>query len=118
MAYFETLATQVKSLDGYTPDLKVALVGDGFDDPTFKAGSLMGEYFNISGKSETNVNYFNNIYLWKSYLGFTPEIIEFRDSGYLSEMDEVKAMPCYPEDGSIAIVGDTVVIKASEIADK
>ena len=29
-------------------------------------------------------------------------------------MDEVKAMPCYPEDGSIAIVGDTVVIKASE----
>ena len=29
-------------------------------------------------------------------------------------MDEVKAMPCYPEDGSIAIIGDTVVIKASE----
>ena len=114
LAYFETLATQVKSLDGYTPDLKVALVGDGFEDPTFKAGSLMGEFFNISGKTETNVNYFNNIYLWKSYLGFTPEIIEFRDSGYLSEMDEVKAMPCYPEDGSIAIVGDTVVIKASE----
>ena len=114
LAYFETLATQVKSLDGYTPDLKVALVGDRFDDPTFKAGSLMGEYFDISGKSDTNVDYFNNIYLWKSYLGFTPEIIEFRDSGYLSEMDEVKAMPCYPEDGSIAIVGDTVVIKASE----
>lgn len=114
LAYFETLATQVKSLDGYTPDLKVALVGDRFDDPTFKAGSLMGEYFDISGKSDTNVDYFNNIYLWKSYLGFTPEIIEFRDSGYLSEMDEVKAMPCYPEDGSIAIIGDTVVIKASE----
>ena len=114
LAYFETLATQVKSLDGYTPDLKVALVGDRFDDPTFKAGSLMGEYFDISGKSDTNVDYFNNIYLWKSYLGFTPEIIEFRDSGHLSEMDEVKAMPCYPEDGSIAIVGDTVIIKASE----
>lgn len=114
LAYFETLATQVKSLDGYTPDLKVALVGDRFDDPTFKAGSLMGEYFDISGKSDTNVDYFNNIYLWKSYLGFTPEIIEFRDSGYLSEMDDVKAMPCYPEDGSIAIIGDTVVIKASE----
>ena len=65
-----------------------------------------------------NLNYFNNVYLWKSYLGFTPEIIEFRDSGYLSEMDEVKSMPCYQEDGSIAIVGDTVVIKASEIADK
>ena len=114
LAYFEILATQVKSLDGYTPDLKVALVGDRFDDPTFKAGSLMGEYFDISGKTDTYVDYFNNIYLWKSYLGFTPEIIEFRDSGYLSEMDEVKAMPCYPGDGSIAIIGDTVVIKASE----
>lgn len=118
LAYFETIATQVKSLDEYTPDLKVALVGDGFEDPTFKAGSLLGEYFDIAGKWDTNINYFNNVYLWKSYLGFTPEIIEFRDSGYLSEMDEVKSMPCYPEDGSIAIVGDTVVIKASEIADK
>lgn len=114
MAYFETLVTQVKSLDGYSPNLKVALVGDEFDDPTFRAGGLMDEYFNLSGKLSTNINYFNNIYIWSRYLGFTPEIIEFADSGYLSDMDEVKAMPCYPEDGSIAIVGDTVVIKASE----
>ena len=98
--------------------LAMFLYGDGFEIQHSRQRSLMGEYFNISGKSDTNVNYFNNIYLWKSYLGFTPEIIEFRDSGYLSEMDEVKSMLCYPEDGSIAIVGDTVVIKASEIADK
>lgn len=114
LAYFETLATQIKSLDGYTPDLKVALVGDGFDDPTFRAGGLMDEYFDIGGKFDTNINYFDNVYLWTRYLGFTPEVIEFRESGYLSDMDEVKAMPCYPVDGSIAIIGDTVVIKASE----
>ncbi|MDO4188914.1 MAG: glucosyltransferase domain-containing protein [Lachnospiraceae bacterium] len=114
MAYFETLTTQVKSLDGYTPELKVALVGDHFEDPTFKAGALMGEFFDISGKLDTNISYFNNIYIWTSYLGFTPEVIEFKDSEYLSEMDEVKKMPCYPEDGSIAIIGDTVVIKTSE----
>lgn len=30
-------------------------------------------------------------------------------------MDEVKSMPCYPEDGSIAIIVDTVVIKGSNV---
>lgn len=113
LAYFETLATQVKSLDGYSPDMKVAFVGEGFDDPTFTAGGLMDEYFDIKGKWSTNVNYFNNIYLWTSYLGYTPEIIELSDSGDLSEISEVKEMPCYPNAGSIAIVDDIVIIKTS-----
>lgn len=114
LAYFETLATQVKSLDGYRSDMKVALVGKGFKDPTFSAGGLMDEYFDINGKWSTNVNYFNNIYLWTSYLGYTPEIIELADSGELSEIPEVKEMPCYPDSGSIAIVDDIVIIKTSE----
>lgn len=111
IAYFETLATQVKSLEGYTADMPVAFVGDGFDDPTFTAGGLMDSYFDIEGKWPTNVNYFNNIYLWTSYLGYTPEIIEFKDSEYLLEVEQIKKMPSYPESGSIAIVDGTVVIK-------
>lgn len=114
LAYFETLATQVKSLDGYEADMPVAFVGGGFNDPTFSSGGLMDSYFDIEGKWPTNVNYFNNVYLWTSYLGYTPEIIEFRDSYYLKEIDEINKMPCYPNDGSIAIIDGMVVIKASE----
>ena len=114
LAYFETLATQVKSLDGYTADMPVAFVGDGFDDPTFSAGGLMDSYFDIEGKWPTNVNYFNNIYLWTSYLGYTPEIIEFKDSYYLKDIEEVKRMPSYPNDGSIAIVDGMVIIRGND----
>lgn len=113
LAYFETLATQVKSLDGYTSDMPIAFAGEFFYDPTFNAGSLMGEYFDIGGKWDTNVNYFNNIYLWTSYLGYTPEIIEFRDSNYLFDNPEIVNMPQYPNDGSIKIIDGMVVIRGS-----
>ena len=113
LAYFETLATQIKSLDGYNPEYTIALVGNGFNDSTFSSGSLMDDYFDIEGKYDTNINYFNNIYLWTSYLGFTPNIIEFKDSGYLLEDTRIQDMPCYPNDGSIAIIDNTIIIKAS-----
>lgn len=113
LAYFETMATQIKSLDGYNADMTVAIVGNEFSDPTFQAGSLLGDRFDIDGKWETNVNYFNNIYLWSSYLGYTPNIIEMKDSGYLKNNPEVESMPTYPNDGSIKIVDGMVIVKAS-----
>lgn len=114
MSYFQTITTQIKSLDGYREDLPVALIGN-FDDDTAKAGSLMQYYFNAGGKSETNVNYKSRVLIWKCYLGFTPELIEDKlELEKILNKDAVKAMPTYPEAGSIAIVDDVVIVKAGE----
>ena len=114
MAYFQTLMTQVKSLEGYREDMPVAILGE-FDDDTNRAGSLMEYHFHLGGKWETNINYKNRVMLWFCYLGFTPEVIEDRDSLLeISQKPEVAGMPTYPDAGSIAIVDDTVVIKANE----
>lgn len=40
LAYYETLMTQVKSLDGYSDDMSVAILGE-FNDHSAEAGSLM-----------------------------------------------------------------------------
>ena len=114
MAYFQTLMTQVKSLQGYDGEMPVAILGE-FDDPTNKAGSLMDYHFHIGGKWDTNINYKNRVMLWFCYLGFTPEVIEDKESLLkISQKPEVKEMPTYPNAGSMAIVDGIVVIKANE----
>ncbi|MCR5234630.1 MAG: glucosyltransferase domain-containing protein [Lachnospiraceae bacterium] len=114
MAYFQTLMTQIKSLDGYNGDMPVAILGE-FEDSTNNAGSLMGYHFNIGGKWETNINYKNRVMIWFCYLGFTPEVIEDRDRlQVIFDKPAVREMPLYPEAGSIAIVDDVVVIKAGD----
>ncbi len=114
MAYFQTLMTQIKSLDGYDQDMPVAILGE-FDDSTNKAGSLMEYHFNIGGKWETNINYKNRVMIWFCYLGFTPDVIEEKERlQVISDKPAVREMPLYPDAGSVAIVDDVVVIKASD----
>ena len=59
-----------------------------------------------------NVNGYVNDYTWikfmKQWTGYSPTVI---DAAAFAEIDEVKQMPSYPDDGSIAIINDIVVVK-------
>ena len=44
----------------------------------------------------------------KQWTGYSPIVI---DAAPFSELDEVKEMPSYPDDGSITIINKTVVVK-------
>ena len=59
-----------------------------------------------------DVNGYVNDYTWikfmKQWTGYSPTVI---DAAAFAEIDEVKQMPSYPDDGSIAIINDTVVVK-------
>ena len=48
------------------------------------------------------------------YLGFAPEYAVEAETASLAALDDVRAMPCYPDDGSIAVIGDYVVLKLKE----
>lgn len=108
--YFTTLITQIKSLDGYSGDMKVTFVNKDFNrDPTFQ------EIQELSGfviepirnwESELTAHSFREfLNIW---CGFNPEIVD--ETAY-TDLPEVQEMPQYPEAGSIQIVGDTVVVK-------
>lgn len=108
--YFTTLITQIKSLDGYSGEMKVTFVNKDFNrDPTFQ------EIQELSGfviepirnwESELTAHSFREfLNIW---CGFNPEIVD--ETAY-TDLPEVQKMPQYPEAGSIQIVGDTVVVK-------
>lgn len=114
MAYYETMVTQIKSLDGYTDDMPVALIGNEIDDATNNMGSMLGGTFGLDGKIETNVSAYSKIYIMTKYLGFAPNFCGYEEIVALMELEEVKEMECYPDSGSIKIVNGIVVIKLSE----
>ena len=104
------LVTRVKSVEQYKDEMPVALIMTGdvdstrtnnhaFDDiAIIPFGTRLDPYY----MKRNVINYLN---IW---CGFSPEFV---DSKYFENMKEVEEMPCYPDDGSIRIIENTVVIK-------
>lgn len=114
MAYYETMVTQIKSLDGYTDDMPVAFIGNTIEDSTNNMGSMLGGTFGLDGKIESNVSAYSYTSIITKYLGFAPVFCGYEEIVALMELEEVKEMSCYPDSGSMKIVDGTVVIKLSE----
>ena len=114
MSYFQTMVTQIKCVEGYEDTLPVAFVGNVIDDATNNQGSLMGPVFAINGKAESNVNMFSRVHIITQYLGFAPTICGYEETKACMELEEVKNMPSYPDDGSIRVVNGIVVVKFSD----
>lgn len=114
MSYFQTMVTQIKSVEGYSDEMKVVFIGNKIEDVTNNQGSLMGPVFSINGKSESNVNAFSRMHIITQYLGFAPDIAGYEETKACMEWEEVKNMPSYPHDGSIQIVNGIIVVKMSD----
>lgn len=59
----------------------------------------------------------HSTYSWMNfYTGYHPDMAPPERIAELAAMDEVKAMPCWPNAGSIKAVGSTMVIKCEELS--
>lgn len=111
LAYYTVMMSQVKGLDGFHQEMPVVFVGTEIRDITNQAGSLVDERFNLSGKVQSNIGTYANGNIIGQYLGFTPATLPWEEIERLSETKEIKEMPCYPEDGSIKIVNENIIVK-------
>lgn len=114
MSYFQTMVTQIKSLDGYHDELPLALVGNEINDATNNMGSLVGGTFGLGGKSETNISAYSRNHIITKYLGFAPRFCGYEEIVELMEKESVQAMPSYPDSGSIQIIDGVIVVKIME----
>lgn len=108
-AYFTELATQIKSLDGFSPELEVAFLGDNTDEsiPTFEFDYIIrGSY-----SPDRLINTYSRGYFMTMHCGYACTFVE--DTQFLEQDDRVKAMPTYPASGSICIIDDVIVVKFS-----
>lgn len=110
-SYYTTLITQIKSTNGYQADMPIVFIGDNSDtalDKTF----IRSEY--NTGVFPEDLKTLLHDYRWKEYMmrwcGFAPSIRSEMD---YKDLPEVQQMNTYPQNGSIRIVDDVVLIKLS-----
>lgn len=110
-SYYTTLITQIKETEGYSDKMPIVFVGDNMkiEDETLYHNEIM-DIFDMSGRDDTLVESYTMQYLLRYYCGFDPEY------GSVTEIDPVivNGMPIYPEDGSIKIYNNSVIVKLSE----
>jgi hypothetical protein len=111
ISYATTLITEIKSVDGYKSDMPVAFINSGnVADSTLQAGDL-GHLEDIQFIPYYDVRGYVNSYSFREFMrqwcGFSAPNA---DEMYFAGLDEVKEMPHYPDEGSIKIIEDTVVV--------
>lgn len=109
VAYYTEIATQIKSLENFSPELKVALVGE-VQDPTIPE---VGCDYIIHGTFTPKelIDTYSREYFMSLHCGYSPEFVV--DTTFLEENVRVQEMPTYPSTGSIKIIDDIVVVKFS-----
>lgn len=114
-SYFTTLVTRIKSVKNYKDEYQVLFVGEGhFSDKHFENPYLAYPAFYFECNTPGLVNVFSWRNAMSAYTGFqcTTPSEEVCENIYLS--DEFKEMCSYPDDGSIKIINEVIVVKISD----
>ncbi len=112
-SFFTVLITRIESVEGYKADMPVVFVGRytgigedrTFDWENYKSGHYFTRLDGLLNHGQTMKTY---IQRWN---GFAPV---WGNPDDVKDLPEVQAMTVYPNDGSLRIVNNMMVIKFSE----
>ena len=105
------LVTRIKSVEQYKDEMPVSFVLTDNIDSTLTDNQAFSDIKIVpfdTGQIDPYTmerHLFDNLSVW---CGFSPVYV---DSECFEKMKEVQEMPCYPDDGSIRIIENTVVVK-------
>ncbi|MBO6129223.1 MAG: glucosyltransferase domain-containing protein [Pseudobutyrivibrio sp.] len=123
VAYMTALLANIKSTPGFSDDLEIVFVGfENVEDATINEVAAKEEMDGVQLEKYYNtlvemLNEGVNIQFLRDHLGIGNENMRIEDPNHdteVSDMPEVKAMPVYPNDGSIQIIDDMLVVKMGE----
>lgn len=112
VSYYTTLITRIRSTPGYRDELPVAFLHEGHieDQSLYNIDELNLTFI---APYNADIRDYVNSYSWRRFMGrwcgFLPQ--EVKDTESLEQRPEVQAMPRYPDDGSILLLEDAMVIK-------
>ena len=114
-AYYTQLVANIKSAPGFSDDMDIIMVGwDELDDGTFASCDSVEALDAVALEKFPNytdiVTYSGSISFMREHLAFGNEKLVI-DHGEVAAEPAVEKMPCYPNDGSIAVVRDRLIVK-------
>jgi len=117
-AYFNRLVTKIETTPGYRDEYPVVYIG-----AREKVSSTMTDIEELDSMTLTGfdgelINMVND-YTWEIYVakycGYEPDEVLQPES--VADWSEIDSMPCYPDEGSVAVIRDTVVVKFAQQAE-
>lgn len=111
ISYFTTLITQIKSTEGYKDDYPVIYLNAGaIADKSIQESSawLAIRMLPVVGGVKEVINDYSWLKFINNWCAFRPV---YEEASSVEDLPEVKAMPSYPDDGSIKVINEKVVVK-------
>ncbi|MDO5153466.1 MAG: glucosyltransferase domain-containing protein [Eubacteriales bacterium] len=108
--YLNSIVVQVRMTEGFDKEKEWAFIGD-VEDPMLRS---YWQYENRYGGNEDAQSLLNRYsrYEWlRNYIGYSPPLADEKTLLYLCQREEIQAMPCWPDEGSIKVIDNWVVIK-------
>lgn len=109
-SYFATMLTQIKMVPGYTDKMPLVIIGNDIVDDSFYENNYFTE--TLTGRSDTLINVFCRNEFLRTYMGFDQIIME--DTIQWAQLEEVKNMPCYPNNNSICVINGAIILKLND----
>jgi len=113
--YYTSLIAQVRMTEGFSTDKKWAFIGSNQDPLLYSGWMDSTKYGGNSNILALRNSYSRHAWMYL-YFGYAPPLSTESDIAALIQNDAVRAMPCWPNQGSIKVVDDTVVIKFQELS--
>jgi len=113
--YVNSLVTQIRMAEGFDTHKKWAFLGEP-EDPLLR--SVWDYEMSYGGAFDTDRTleaYSMAGWMW-NYIGYLPPSADVQEKAELTQLAQVREMPCWPDRGSICVVDDFVVIKFQEVS--
>ena len=115
-SYYTELIANIKNTENYKDETDIIFVGlTKLEDETRSSYNYWSSSYLWDGFHVDIVNDADPVLFMKNNLGFGNDNIKVDDGTY-SEMKEVQEMPAYPDDGSIRVIDDVVVVKIGNVS--
>ena len=111
ISWTTTLITRIESAEGFRDELPVAFLNrKQMEDHNLY--NLTELDFLSLGTYDANIQEYLNDWAWQQFMarwcGFEPQMA---DSAQVADWPEVRQMPSYPDDGSIRVIQNVVIVK-------
>lgn len=108
--YFTTMLTRARSLEGYREDMQVVFVGQRIDDPAFHDNwDDTPFHYSAQINAIVQINQYSRGMIIMNYLGYYCRAITPEEETRYAEA--IAQMETYPNDGSLCIADDLVLIR-------
>ena len=113
--YLTTVITRVQEAESFNESYPWILIGNNISDPNFQYSWSAYTPYLYGGNPTSLINAYSRDMFIRNFQGYFIPLADAETAERIQKMDFIKAMPCYPSDGSIQVYEDLIIIKMEEV---